>query len=157
MGRKRSSTTPTTENRRARHQYAIEDTLEVGIILLGSEVKSARAGKVSLAEGYVRVQDRPPGLFLHGVNIAEYPPAPGAHTPTRPRTLLAHKKEIEKLARRVAIKGVTIVPLRLYFKKGYAKVLIGVGRGRSHHDKRDALAQREARREIDRAMSRRMR
>src|SRR5213592_1283606 len=93
---------PTIENRRARHDYHISDTLETGVMLEGSEVKSVRAGKVSLAEGYVRVQENPPGLFLHGVNIGEYGPAgPRGHPAVRIRKLLAHKREIAKLARQV--------------------------------------------------------
>lgn len=147
---------PSIENRRARHDYLIGETLEVGIALRGTEVKSVRDGKVSLAEGYVRVQDDPPALFLHGVNIAEYPPA-GAiqHKPTRERALLAHKREIRKLLKEVSAKGVTIVPLKMYFKDGWAKLLIGVGRGKSKGDKRQAIAEREHKRDIERAMSRR--
>ena len=97
--KKKANPAPTIENRRARHDYEILETLECGIALLGSEVKSVRDGKVSLAEGYVRVQQTPPALFLHSVNIAEYGPAgPTAHQPTRTRTLLAHKREIDNLA-----------------------------------------------------------
>lgn len=155
---KKSTNTPTIENRRARHDYEILETLECGIALLGSEVKSVRDGKVSLAEGYVRVQATPPGLYLHAVNIAEYAPAgPAAHQPTRTRTLLAHKREIDKLLREVDQKGVTVVPLKMYFKNGYAKLLIGVGRGRRAHDKRRAISERENKREINRAMSKRLR
>src|SRR5215471_6649213 len=109
----------TIENRRARFDYHISDTLETGIMLRGSEVKSVRDGKVSLAEGYVRVQDNPPGLFLHSVNIDEYGPAGGRqHAMGRTRKLLAHKREIAKLFRQVDQKGMTVVPLRLYFKNG---------------------------------------
>jgi len=155
--KKHSSNAPTIENRRARFDYEILDTLECGIMLLGSEVKSVRDGKVSLAEGYVRVQATPPGLFLHSINIAEYGPAGvTAHQPTRTRTLLAHKREVLKLLRQVEQKGITIVPLKMYFKDGYAKVLIGLGRGRRAHDKRDAIAERESKREVDRAMSTRI-
>lgn len=181
------------ENRRARYDYQILDTLETGMVLRGSEVKSIRDGKVSLAEGYVRVEGpglkgagrasgrsggagggaaaeksgrgavrRPgrPGLYLHSVNIAEYPPAgptgsAAQHTPTRVRTLLAHKREIVKLARQVEAKGMTLVPLKIYFKEGKAKLLIGLARGRAHHDKREAIAKREMGRDMERAMSRR--
>ncbi|MCW5776221.1 MAG: SsrA-binding protein SmpB [Phycisphaeraceae bacterium] len=146
---------PTIENRRARHDYEILDTLECGIVLLGSEVKSVRGGKVSLAEGYVVVEGVPPRLTLLGVNVAEYPPAPGAHEPTRSRRLLAHRREIEKLARQVDQKGMTIVPLKMYFKEGYAKVLVGLGRGRGKSDKRQRIAEREMQRDMDRAMTRR--
>ena len=157
MARKSSNPDERTiENRRARFDYHITDTLECGIMLRGSEVKSVRDGKVSLAEGYVRVQENPPGLYLHSVNIDEYGPAGGKqHAMGRTRKLLAHGREIAKLARQVAQKGMTIVPLKLYFKNGYAKLLIGLGQGKSHGDKRRAIADREHRRDIARAMSRR--
>ena len=169
----------TIENRKARHDYEILDTLEVGIVLTGSEVKSIRDGKVSLGEGYVRVEDgtrrmtggekgkfaakvryAEPGLWLHSVNISEYPPAGragsnGQHFPTRTRKLLCHKRELHKLARQVDAEGVTVVPLKMYFKEGRAKLLIGVARGRTKGDKREAIAKREVAREISRAMSRR--
>jgi SsrA-binding protein len=146
----------TIENRRARFDYHISDTLEAGIMLRGSEVKSVRDGKVSLAEGYVRVQENPPALYLHGVTIDEYGPAAGRqHQMARTRKLLAHKREIAKLQRQVDQKGMTVVPLKMYFKNGYAKLLIGLGQGKSKHDKRHAIAERESRREIGRAMSRR--
>jgi len=145
------------ENRKARHDYFILETLETGIMLVGSEVKSVRDGKVSLGEGYVRVEFKTLELFLHGVNIGEYAPA-GArqHAAVRARKLLAHKREISKLAKATAVKGMTLVPLKLYFKNGFAKVLIGVAQGRAAHDKRDRIAERDAQRSIDRAMSKRM-
>jgi SsrA-binding protein len=148
--------TPEIENRKARFDYHIEETLEVGLILRGSEVKSVRKGEVSLGEGYVLARAEPPELTLIGVNIGEYAPS-GAlgHRPTRARPLLAHKREIIKLARTVEAKGLTIVPLKLYFKEGWAKLLIGIARGKQAHDKRDTIAKREAKRDIDRAMSKR--
>ncbi len=146
---------PTIENRRARHDYFIEDTLECGIRLTGSEVKSVRDGQASLGEGYVLATDDPPALTLHGVHIAEYPPAGvRQHDPTRTRALLAHRKEIRRLADRTRIKGMTLVPLKMYFIKGRAKILIGLGRGKKHYDKRQDLAKRQADREMQRAMSR---
>jgi SsrA-binding protein len=150
----------TAENRRARFDYTILDTLECGIVLRGSEVKSLRAGKVSIAEGFVRPEKG--GLLLFGMNIDEYGPAgplggAGQHKAKRPRTLLAHKREIAKLARQVEEKGMTIVPLKLYFKNGFAKVLVGLAKGRAKHDKRDAIGKREAQRDIQRAMSRKLR
>lgn len=149
--------TPTIENRRARHEYFIDDTLEVGIKLQGSEVKSIREGACSIAEGYVTAQAAPLRLTLHGINIGQYGPAgPSQHPAVRNRTLLAHKREILKLARQVEQKGVTIVPLRLYFKDGMAKLLIGVARGKHSHDKRKAIADRDAARDIQRAMSKRV-
>lgn len=157
MARKKSSSEPKAiENRKARHDYLIGDTLEVGIALRGTEVKAIRDGKVSLAEGYVRVQADPPGLFLHGINISEYAPAgPMQHKPTRERQLLAHKREILKLIKETSIKGVTVVPLKMYFKDGWCKVLIGIGKGKTKGDKRQAIAERESKRDIDRAMSQR--
>ncbi len=155
--RDKSSATPTIENRRARHDYHILETLEVGLVLHGSEVKSVRASNISLQEGYVSAREAPLSLTLHGVSIGEYQPS-GAnqHAMGRTRTLLAHKREILKLARMVDQKGMTIIPLKLYFKNGYAKLLIGVGRGKASHDKRHAIAEREHKRDMDRAMSKRM-
>jgi SsrA-binding protein len=148
--------TPVIENRKARFDYHIEDTLEVGIVLRGSEIKAVRNSLVSLGEGYVIARENPLELTLVNVNIGEYGPAAAlGHKPTRARALLAHKREIIKLAREVSRKGMTIVPLKLYFKNGYAKLLIGVAKGKASHDKRQAIAQRESKRDIDRAMSRR--
>lgn len=147
---------PTIENRRARHEYHILTTVEAGIVLTGSEVKSVREGKVSLAEGYVRAEETPASLTMHGVTIQEYAPAAGnQHSPKRVRTLLAHKKEIVKLARESAQKGFTIVPLKMYFKGARAKVLVGVARGKAEFDKRQTKREMEAKREIARAMTRR--
>lgn len=145
------------ENRKARHDYVVSETLEVGIMLAGSEVKAVRDGKVSLGEGYVRVDAEHNAMFLVGVNIGEYAPA-GArqHPAVRSRKLLAHKREIAKLAKATDAKGFTIVPLKMYFKDGFAKVLIGVAQGRAAHDKRDRIAKRDAQRDMARAMSRRM-
>lgn len=150
---------PTIENRRARFEYTIGETFEVGIALRGTEVKSVRAGHVSLGEGYVRASSSPLELTLHSANIGEYGPAGPLgngrqHAPTRVRALLAHKKEILKLAKESEVKGMTIVPLKLYFKNGYAKLLIGIAKGKAKHDKRDSIKEREAKRDIDRAMTR---
>jgi SsrA-binding protein len=149
---------PTIHNRRARHDYFIDDSLECGIKLTGTEVKSVRNGRVSLAEGYVRASEEPATLELHGVHIAEYPPAGEhhQHIPTRVRRLLAHRREIRKLAIRTREGGVTLIPLKVYFISGRVKVLIGVARGKRRADKRQEMSRREAKREIDRAISRRM-
>ncbi|MEO1511440.1 MAG: SsrA-binding protein SmpB [Planctomycetota bacterium] len=158
-GKKKGKDGPAViENRRARHDYAIGETLEVGIKLHGSEVKSVRDGNVSLKEGYVSVDGDPPQLTLRQVTIGEYPPAGNLqHELARTRRLLAHRTEIRRLAKRADEKGVTIVPLKLYFsKEGWAKLLIGVGEGRQAHDKRKAIADREMDREMRRAMSKRM-
>ncbi len=147
------------ENRRARFDYTIGETFECGIKLYGPEVKSVRAGLVSLGEGYVRAD--PPRLMLHGVNIAGYGPAGpvGGQNrqadPIRTRPLLAHKREIEKMWKAQQVKGNTIVPLKIYFKNGYAKCLIGIGTGRQKGDKREVIREREMKRDIDRAMTRR--
>ncbi len=147
----------TIENRKARFDYTIGDTLECGIVLGGGEVKSVRTGQVSLGEGYVRAQMDPPAFYLHGVNIAEYGPARTSvpTSPTRTRKLLAHKREIARLFKLQEIKGNTLVPLKIYFKNGYAKCLIGVGTGKTKGDKRQTIKERESDRDIARATSRR--
>ncbi|MBL8762491.1 MAG: SsrA-binding protein SmpB [Phycisphaerae bacterium] len=165
MSKKKAKTRddePVIENRKARFHYEIGETLEVGIILWGTEVKSVRDGKVSIAEGYVRVQPEPPRLFLHSVNIDHYAPAgpltgKKQHALARTRELLAHRREIVKLSKAVQVKGMTVVPLKLYFKNGYAKLLIGVAQGKTQSDKRESIAKRETAREISRAMSKRLR
>jgi len=155
--RKPGSGAPVFENRRARHDYFIEDTLEVGIALEGSEVKSLRDGVCSLREGFITVETSPDRLVLHQVDIPPYQPAGVLnHEPKRTRMLLAKKREIEKLARQVDQKGVTLVPLKLYFSGPFAKVLLGVARGKAQHDKRQSIAEREHQRDIDRAMSKKM-
>lgn len=155
--KKTKSDAPEMHNRKARHDYHIEQTLEVGLMLTGAEVKAARAGRVSLGEGYVRALEEPPSLTLYSVHFEEYEHArSGAHKPIRARTLLAHKREIIKLSRQAAVKGTTIVPLKLYFNaRGYAKLLIGIAHGKSRGDKRQDIKKREAQRDIARAMSKR--
>lgn len=149
---------PVIVNRRARHDYAIGETLEVGIELAGTEVKAVRAGTVSLQEGFVTASEAPLALDLHQVNIGEYAPAgPRQHKLTRVRRLLAHKREIVRLARATQKKGATIVPLRMYFSNGFAKLEIGVGIGKGSVDKRDSIREREMQRDIDRAMSKKVR
>jgi SsrA-binding protein len=151
--RRKTAAEPTIENRRARHDYFIDETLECGIKLVGTEVKSVRSGQVSLGEGFARAGDEPLELVLHDVHIAEYAPAgPRQHDPARPRALLAHRRQIRKLADRTRQGGVTLIPLKVYFVRGRVKVLIGVARGRKRADKRQAIAEREARRDMDRAM-----
>ena len=120
-------------------------------------MKSVRDGKVSLAEGFVTARGEPPSLELHRVHISEYPPAGAArqHPPMRVRTLLAHAREIRKLAVEVQAKGASLVPLKIYFKSGRAKLLVGVGQGRKKADKRHAIRDREMKREMERGMGRR--
>jgi SsrA-binding protein len=141
-------------NRRARHDYHIEDTYEAGLVLTGTEVKSLRAGRASLTEAYGQLTGDE--LWLHGLHIPEY--AQGTwtnHEPRRARKLLLHRKEIDRLASQVAERGFTIVPLSLYFSGGKAKVELALARGKRTYDKRQDLAQRDAAREVDRALRRR--
>jgi SsrA-binding protein len=141
-------------NRRARHDYHIEDVFEAGLVLTGTEVKSLRAGRASLSEAFGQVSGGE--LWLHGLHIPEYTQATWTnHEPRRTRKLLLHRKEIDRLASQVAERGFTIVPLSLYFSDGRAKVELGLGRGKRTYDKRHDLAQRDAAREVDRALRRR--
>lgn len=147
---------PVIENRKAHHDYHIGETLECGMKLLGTEVKSLRAGQMSIGEGWVRGESEPPSLTLMATHIGDYPPAgPGQHMPKRPRVLIAHKREIRKITAEAHAKGGTIVPLRVYFVRGVAKVLVGVGVGKNRVDKRQDLAKKTHQREIDRATSKR--
>ncbi len=143
------------QNRRARHEYEILDKLECGIMLVGSEVKSLRNGKVSLDEAYGRVKSGE--VWLLGSDIPEYVEANQYnHDPRRPRKLLLHRREIAKFASRAYEEGLTLIPLSLYFnKEGRAKILMGIGRGKKTHDKREDLKKREAKREMERARNRR--
>lgn len=158
MATKKNNTNPVIENRKARHEYHIEDTLEVGIVLLGSEVKSIRKGQASLAEGWIRVSERPLKLTMHSVHIAEYQNASPAHQhdPIRVRTLLAHKREIKKLVTFAHSQGNTLIPLKIYFSSNKAKVLVGLASGKRKSDKRQDLQKKIAAREMDRAMKRRL-
>ena len=140
-------------NRKARHDYEILSTFECGIVLVGSEVKSLRNGRMSLDESYGRLRDGE--VWLVGADIPEYTEASRMnHTPKRPRKLLLHRSEISKFAMQAHEKGLTLVPLKMYFKKGRAKVLLGLCRGRKLHDKREALKKADSQRSIARAMRR---
>jgi SsrA-binding protein len=142
------------QNRKARHNYTVLDTLECGLMLVGSEVKSLRTGRVSLEEAYGRVRDGE--VWLVGCDIPEYVEANRFnHQPKRPRKLLLHRREIQRFAGKAYEQGLTLVPLKIYFKDGRAKVLMGICRGRQKHDKREVMKQAEARRDIQRAMRRR--
>jgi SsrA-binding protein len=142
------------QNRKAWRDYRIDDTFEAGLVLSGTEVKSLRAGRASLVDGFAEVQDNE--VWLHGVHIPQYTQGTWTnHEPRRRRKLLMHRQEIDKLAARVAERGLTIVPLSLYFKDGRAKVEIGVGRGKRSYDKRQDMARRDADREVARAMGHR--
>lgn len=143
-----------SENRRARHEYHILDMLECGIVLVGSEVKTLREGRVSIEEAYARVKDGE--VWLVGCDIPEYPQASRFnHPPRRPRKLLLHRREIKRFAGRAFERGLTLVPLKLYFKSGRAKVLLGLCRGKQLHDKRESMKKAQAQRDIQRAMRRR--
>ena len=140
-------------NRRARHDYEILERLEAGIALTGSEVKSLRNGRASLAEAYARVREGE--VWLENMHIPPY--AQGerrGYDPKRARKLLLHRREIERLIGKTAEKGLALVPLRVYFTHGIAKMEIGLGRGKRQFEKRQAIVEREHRREIERAMSR---
>jgi SsrA-binding protein len=140
---------PRINNRKALHDYFISAKLECGIVLLGSEVKSLRLGKCQLAESYARVEKGE--LILHGCHIDPYEKAPTGHEPLREKKLLAHRKEIRRLESETAERGVTLVPIAIYFKDGRAKVELGVAHGRQHHDKRAAIRKKEQDRDLRRA------
>ncbi len=143
-------------NRRARRDYAFDEIYEAGIVLTGAEVKSLRAGRASLAEAYARVAGGE--VWLEGLHIPQYSHSSGGdHDPRRPRKLLMHREEIERLVGKTQERGLTLVPLRLYFTRGLAKVELGLGRGRRRHEKRQVELEREHRREMDRALARRQR
>jgi SsrA-binding protein len=140
-----------SENRKARHNFLVLDALECGIALQGSEVKSLREGRISLEEAYARVKDTE--VWLIGCDIPEYTDASRFnHKPKRPRKLLLHRREIKRFADLATQKGLTLVPLRLFFKQGKAKVLLGLCKGKAKHDKRQAMKTAEAKREIARQM-----
>lgn len=144
------------ENRKARHRFDVLDTVECGVMLVGSEVKSLRNGKLSLDEAYGRVKDGE--VWLVGADIAEYPQATlWNHVPKRPRKLLIHRREIEKFANKAHEKGLTLVPMKMYFNdRGIVKVILGLCRGRKLHDKREAMKKADVKRDLQRAMRSRL-
>lgn len=140
-------------NRKALHDYEVLSSVEAGLALTGTEIKSIREGRVNLREGYVRVENGE--AWLHNTHIAQY--AQGNrfnHEPLRKRKLLLHREEIEELERETSQKGLTLVPLRLYYKRGMAKLQLALVRGRKAYDKREAIADREVQRQIARALRR---
>jgi SsrA-binding protein len=142
------------QNRKARHDYSIEHVYEAGLVLQGTEVKSLRNGQASLIDGYGLVKDGE--VWLHGVHIPEYTEGTWTnHDPRRPRKLLLHKEEIAKLIGKTKEGGLTLIPLALYFKDGHAKVELALARGRKSFDKRQVLAERDSKREQERAIGRR--
>ena len=143
------------QNRKARHDYHIEDTWEAGLVLVGTEVKSLRAGRASLVDGFAEVDGGE--VWLHGVHIPEYSQGTWTnHTARRKRKLLLNKAEIHKIERKLSDQGYTLVPLNLYFKDGRAKVEIALAKGKKSYDKRHSLAERQANREKEQAVQRRL-
>ncbi|MBK8004810.1 MAG: SsrA-binding protein SmpB [Gemmatimonadetes bacterium] len=141
-------------NPKATHDYHILETWEAGVVLTGTEVKSLRSGKASIKEGFARLANGE--VFLEGVNITPYEQGNRYnHDPVRTRKLLLHRKEIERLIGAVEQKGLTLVPLELYFRNGVAKVTLALGRGKKQHDRREDLKRRDANREMARALSHR--
>ena len=144
------------QNKKARHDYLIEDTFEAGLVLMGTEVKSLRMGRASLIDGYAAW--RGDELWLEGVHIPEYIQGTWTnHTPRRRRKLLLHRRELDKILHATRETGHTVVPLSLYFKDGRAKVELAVAKGKKHYDKRHALRERQDNREADRAIAARRR
>ena len=142
-------------NRRARHDYHLEDTYEAGLVLVGTEVKSLRQGRASLVDGFVDIEGHE--AWLHGVHIPEYTQGTWTnHAARRRRKLLLNRSEIDKIERKITDKGYTIVPLALYFKDGRAKVEIALAKGKKTYDKRHAIAERDATREAERDLGRRL-
>lgn len=141
-------------NRRARFDYAIEETFEAGMVLTGAEVKSLRNGKASLTEAYARVTDGE--VWVDNLHISPYSHASQRDLdPKRPRKLLLHKREIDRLMGQTQERGLTLVPMKIYFTRGLAKMELGLGRGKRQHEKRDATLEREHKREMEREFSRR--
>ncbi len=144
------------KNKRARHDYHVVDSVEAGIVLKGTEVKSVRLGKVQLVDGYVKVQEGE--LFMHGVHISPYEQGNRFNVdPRRTRKLLMHRVEIARLERQVLEKGMTLIPLSVYLKRGRVKVEVGLCRGKRSYDKREAIRRRDADRDMERAVRRRSR
>ena len=144
------------DNRKARHDFFIEEEVEAGLMLLGTEVKSLRAHRVNLRDSYARIKNGE--MYLHGVHIGAYAPAGQfSHAETRPRKLLLHRRQIDRLWGHVREQGYTIVPLKIYFKDGRAKVEIGLAKGKHLYDKRETIARKTSQREIERALKHRNR
>ena len=141
-----------TANRQARHDYFIEESFEAGIVLSGTEIKSIRAGRVNLRDAYARIDGDE--AWLISMHVSPYEQAGNyfQHDPVRPRKLLLHRREIAYLRAQLGQKGLTLVPLRLYLKRGRAKIELGLAKGKKLYDKRDTLAARDARRDIERAL-----
>ena len=145
---------PRIVNKKARFDFEILETIEAGIEIKGTEVKSVRAGKVSLVGSFARIRNGE--IYLYGADISPYMNAGYSHhDPRRPRRLLIHSREIHRLAGKVTQKGLTLVPTKMYFRRGWVKVELGLARGKQKYDKRDAIKRREQQREINRALTQR--
>jgi SsrA-binding protein len=142
-------------NRRARHEYFILDTFECGLVLVGAEVKSIRDGRATLSDSYARIENGE--VWLHGMHVSPYPFARDQPDPDRKRKLLLHRAEIDRLVGKLNEAGLTLVPLKVYFQNGVAKIELAIARGKRQWDKRQAMAERDAKREADRAMRNRNR
>lgn len=150
-----SQNAPTILNRKAQHNYFVEERFEMGIVLRGSEVKSIREGNISLNEAWVDLSDKQE-LWLVGAHINEYRQASlFNHVPAQKRKLLAHKHEIQKMRKATELKGYTLIPLKLYFKDRYVKVEVGICRGKDNRDRRDDLLAKDSKREVDRIVKHR--
>ena len=146
----KESIKPVARNRKARHEYHVMETLEAGLVLLGSEVKSLRQGNASLSDAYARLEGGE--VWLHNLHIGTYGPAgPEAHEHKRRRKLLLHRQEIRRLIGKVEQAGLTLIPLELYFRNGVAKLNLALAKGKKHRDKREDVKRREAEREVMRA------
>lgn len=156
MAKEKNSNTTIAENKKAYHDYFVDDTYEAGISLFGTEVKSVRQGKMNLKDSYVSVKTGE--AFLIGAHISPYEKGNIFNRdPLRSRKLLLHKREISKLIGLTQQEGYTLIPLKVYFKGSYVKVLLGLCRGKKNYDKREAIAERDAKRQMDRALKERMR
>jgi SsrA-binding protein len=143
------------QNKRASHDYFIEETYEAGIVLKGTEIKSMRAGRMNLKDSFARISNGE--MYLHNAHISEYEQGNRYnHEPTRARKLLLHKKQINTLIGQTQQKGYALVPLKVYIKNGFAKVLIGLAKGKKNYDKRETLKRKDANREVERALKDRM-
>jgi SsrA-binding protein len=155
-GESRPSDRTVATNRRARHDYAIEESFEVGIVLTGPEVKSLRAGRATLSDAYARVEGN--AVWVENLHIPPYEMSDTRrYDPKRPRKLLLHRGEISRLTGKTAERGLTLIPLKIYFTRGLAKMELGLGRGKRRFEKRQAIAEREHRREMERGFSGRSR
>lgn len=151
MGKEKQKERPLAQNRKANHDYYILETLEAGIALTGTEIKSVRAGRINLKDGFVQIKNGE--AWLMNVHISEYTQGNRFnHDPLRNRKLLLHKKQITHLAEETSGKGITLVPLKVYLKHGFAKVLLGVAQGKHNYDKRETIKRRDQEREIRRTL-----